>query len=255
MEAAVAPTSSRERFGTLAVMARRDTPSTPKEPGRIAQLFDVLKITLRHAPINYLWLGLSLLAPIAAGIVLSFVLFDGNWLFAILWIVLGLVTGALLFVIVLGRRAQRAIYEQNAGRPGAVGLVLRAGLSRRWQTSEMPIAVNPRSQDAVYRAVSRSGVVLIAEGPRSRTAKITEDARRQVHRVVPSVPIHVIQVGPDADSVPLTRLARTMNSYKRTLSRAEVLAVGNRLSSITTNPMDMVPKGIDPRRVRVGKPR
>ena len=59
--------------------------------------------------------------------------------------------------------------------------------------------------------------------------------------------------GPDA--VTLHKLPRAMNKYKKSLNRNEVLAVANRLDSLTQSPASAIPKGIDPTRVRAGRPR
>src|SRR6185312_9311639 len=103
-----------------------------------------------------------------------------------------------LGMLVLGRRAERAAYSQIAGQPGAVGAVLRSSLKRGWRGSEMPIAVNGKTHDAVYRAVGRGGVVLISEGPKTRTNKMIDEGRRKVSRVLPNVPVTTVRVGPDA---------------------------------------------------------
>ena len=54
--------------------------------------------------------------------------------------------------------------------------------------------------------MGRPGVVLIGEGPKSRTKRMLEDERRNVSRIVPNVPVHLVFVGPDADSVPLHKV-------------------------------------------------
>src|SRR5690606_27872 len=115
----------------------------------------------------------------------------------ILWIISGLLAGLLVFLIVLSRKAERAAYSQIKGQPGAVGAVLKSSLRRGWTASEIPVAVSPRTQDAVYRAVGRGGIALIGEGPKSRTTRMLEEERRKVARVAPNVPIHIIHVGPD----------------------------------------------------------
>jgi hypothetical protein len=131
--------------------------------------------------------------------------------------------------------------------------VLKNGLRRSWTGSEMPVVVN-KSQDAVYRAVGRGGVVLIGEGPRSRTQPMLEKERANVSRVLPNVPVHLLYVGPDADATPLTKIVPSLSRFKRTLTKAEVLAVSNRLASLGRNGLP-IPKGIDPSRVRAPRPR
>jgi hypothetical protein len=162
--------------------------------------------------------------------------------------------GVLAFLIVLGRRAEKAAYSQIAGQPGAVGAVLKSSLRRGWTASEMPVAVSPKTQDAVYRAVGRGGVALIGEGPRSRTQRMLEDERKVVTRILPNVPVTFLYVGPDADSIPLYKLAGKLRGLKPALRKPEVLAVSNRLNSLGKNGLP-IPKGVDPMRVRAPRPR
>jgi hypothetical protein len=143
----------------------------------------------------------------------------------------------LLTLVVIGQRAERTAYQQISGQPGAVGAVLRSALRRAWQASEFPVAVNPRTQDAVYRAVGKPGVVLIAEGSKAKTKKMLEDERRAVLRAVPEIPVHFVYVGPDADSTPLPSSSTgRFKSFKNSLRKAEVLAVSHRLNSLNSGP-------------------
>ncbi|WP_210505811.1 DUF4191 domain-containing protein [Naasia sp. SYSU D00057] len=229
-------------------MARESRP-TAKEPGRFKQLWQVLQMTRRLDKRAIWYLAAAVILPIALGIVLGIALSDGNGFSIALWVISGVLLGLLLFLIVLGRRAERAAYSQIDGQPGAVGAVLRSSLRRGWRGSEMPVAVNPRTQDAVYRAVGRPGVVLIAEGPKSRTSRMLEDEKRKVSRILPNVPVSSLQVGPDADSIKLHDINRRLGKFKKSLSKAEVVAVSNRLTSLSTNKLP-IPKGIDPLKVR-----
>jgi hypothetical protein len=236
-------------------MARKTaSPKAPKEPGRIKQMWQVFQMTRRYDKGSVWWMLLALLAPIVVGILLAVFATGGNWLTALLFVIAGVFAGILAFLIVLGRKAERAAYLQIKGQPGAVGVVLRSSLKRGWVGSEMPVAVNGKSQDAVYRAVGRSGVALIGEGPRSRTTRMLEDERRKIARVLPNVPVHFVFGGPAADSVELHRLAGRLQRFPRTITKAEVLAVNNRLTSLGQNSMP-IPKGVDPFKVRPSRAR
>lgn len=195
------------------------------------------------------YLIVVLVVPILVGVAIGIITGGGNGFVIAIWVVAGVLLGLLLALIVLGRRAERAAYSQIAGQAGAVGAVLRSSLRRGWRGNEMPVAVNPKTQDAVYRAVGRPGVVLIAEGPRTRTNRMLDEERRKVTRVLPNVPVNTLHVGPDPDSVDLHKINRALGRFKSTLTRAEVLAVSNRLSSLGGNQLP-IPKGIDPMRVR-----
>jgi hypothetical protein len=225
-------------------------PKAPKEPGRLKQMLQVFNMTRRYDK-NAIWLmALGFALPVLVGLVVAFVSSQGNVFGLVMWILAGVLAGLLIALIILGRRAERAAYTQIAGQPGAVGAVLRSSLKRSWRGSEMPVAVNGKTQDAIYRAVGRGGVVLISEGPRSRTNRMLEEERRKVLRILPNVPVTFLAVGPDEDAVPLHRVARKMARIKPTLTKPEVIAVSNRLQSLTAASPLPIPKGIDPLRMR-----
>jgi hypothetical protein len=238
-------------------MARRETssPKAPKEPGRFKQMWQVFQMTRRMDKAAPWWMLLWFIVPVAAGIVLAIVIASGSILGMVLYIIAGVMGGVLGPLVVLGRRAEKVAYRQISGQPGAVGAVLRSALRRAWQSSEMPVAVSPKNQDAVYRAVGKPGVILIGEGPKSRTKRMLEDERRNVNRIVPNVPVHFVHVGPDDGSTKLENLAKALNKNKKVLTKAEVLAVNNRLTSLSRSSTLPIPKGIDPMKVRAPKPR
>ncbi|MRG58358.1 DUF4191 family protein [Agromyces sp. CFH 90414] len=230
-------------------MARtKDTSSAPKEPGRLKQMWQVFQMTRRYDSTAPWLMLLGFLAPVALGLALAIWLSSDNWFTMILWIVAGVLAGLLLAMVILGRRAERAAYSQIEGQPGAVGAVLRSGLRGGWVGNEMPVAVNGKTQDAVYRAVGRGGVVLIGEGDAFRVERMLKDEERKVTRVLPNVPIRLLTVGHGEDSVELHRLAAALRKSKRSLTKPEVLAVSNRLNSLQSSLP--IPKGIDPMKVR-----
>ncbi len=235
-------------------MARTKTtdpaaPKPPKEPGRLKQMYQVFTMTRRYDRHAIWWFIGAFLVPVLVGVALAFLLASRDVLTFILYVVSGVLGGILVFLIVLGRRAEKAAYSQIAGQPGAVGAVLKSSLRRGWTASEMPVAVSPKTHDAVYRAVGRGGVALIGEGPRSRTQRMLEDERKVVARILPNVPVSFLYVGPDADSTPLYKLPTKLRLIKPALRKPEVLAVSNRLNSLGKNGLP-IPKGVDPFKVR-----
>lgn len=234
-------------------MAKND--KAGKEPGRIKQMWQIFTLTRKSDKALVPLLILTLVAPIVVGIFAAIWISGGSILTLILYIVTGILLGVLLTMLVLGQRAERTAYQQISGQPGAVGAVLRSVLRRAWQASEFPVAVNPKTQEAVYRAVGKPGVVLIGEGSKTKTQKMLEDERRSVLRAVPDIPVHFIYVGPDAESTPLHKLNKTLKSFKKTLRKVEVLAVSHRLNSLKSGPTMPVPKGIDPLKARAPRPR
>jgi hypothetical protein len=226
----------------------------PKEPGRLKQMYQVFKMTIRYDKLSIWWLIAGFLLPVVVGLVLAFLLSPDQILGFVLYIIAGVLGGVLIFLIILGRRAERAAYSQIAGQPGAVGAVLKSSLRRGWTASEMPVSVSPKTQDAVYRAVGRGGVALIGEGPRSRTQPMLESERKNVSRILPNVPVTFLYVGPDAESTPLYKLPTKLRSIKSTLRKPEIMAVSNRLNSLGRNGLP-IPKGMDPLKTRAPRPR
>ena len=233
-------------------MARPTAPE--KEPGRLKQMWQGFQMTRRYDGAIVLYLLLAFLAPTAAGILLSVFFGGGNPVLWILYITAGVLAGVLLVLIVLGRRAEKAAFSQIEGQAGAVGAVLKSSLRRSWTGNEIPINFN-KTQDAVYRAVGKGGVVLIGEGPRSRTQPMLDKERANVRRILPEVPVHLIYVDArDPEATPLGRIVPTLAKYKKALTKSEISAVANRLSSLGKNGLP-IPKGIDPNRVRAPRPR
>lgn len=233
---------------------KEKAPKKPKEDGRLKQMYRVFQMTRRYDPPSVWWMALGFGLPLIIGVVVGLVFTGGSVFPLILWIVTGFMAGVLAFLIILGRRAERAAYSQIEGQPGAVGAVLKSSLRRGWTASELPVSVSPKTQDAVYRAVGRGGVVLIAEGPQSRTSKMLDEERRKIARILPNVSVHSLQVGPDKNSVPLHRIPKTLSRYKKALNKAEILAVSNRMSSLTKSSLP-IPKGVDPFKARAPRPR
>jgi hypothetical protein len=229
--------------------------STTKEPGRVKQLWQIFVMTKKTDKALVPLLILTLIGPIAAGIGAAILISAGSILTLILYIVTGLMLSVLLTLVVLGNRAERTAYQQISGQPGAVGAVLRSALRRVWQASEFPVAVNPKTQEAVYRAVGKPGVVLIAEGAQAKTKKMLDDERRAVLRAVPDIPVHYVFVGPDANATPLHKLNKKLKSLKKSLRKAEVLAVSHRLNSLSRGGSLPIPKGMDPSKARAQRPR
>ena len=218
-----------------------------KEPGRVAQLLKIYKMTIAADKTALWWALLALGLGVLAGSVLGATVGQGTTSGFVVWIITGTLLGFLSGLIVMSRKAEHVAYAQIEGQPGAVSAVLRSALKRGWRGSEVPIAVN-RNQDAVYRAIGPAGVVLIGEGIRTRVQPMLEDERRKVQRAVPGVEVKFVWVTQDAEGTRLMKLASTLLKMKRVLNRNEVAIIDKRLSALVT--AMPIPKGIDPKRMR-----
>ena len=160
----------------------------------------------------------------------------------------GLPFAFLAGLFVLARRAEAAAYRQIEGQPGASLSALRT-IRRGWDFPEEPVAVDPRTQDMVFRGLGRAGVVLVGEGPGHRVDKLLETERKRVARILPNVPITILRTGDGEGQTPLRKLPRTVQRLKPTLTKQEVGDVSNRLRALGGMRLP-VPKGVDPTRVR-----
>ena len=160
----------------------------------------------------------------------------------------GLLLGSMAMMILLAQQTRKAGYSQIDGQPGAAGAAL-GQIRRGWNIEEQPVAMNPRTQDLVFRMVGRPGIVLVSEGPSHRVKRLLEDERRKVTRVAPNVPVHLVEYGNDEGQVPLAKLVRHVQRLKGTLTPAEVAAVAKRLQALGAARMP-IPKGVDPMKAR-----
>lgn len=235
-------------------MAAR-TPEAEKRPGFFKQIRSLFTFTREVYPwIGWLLLGIFVVG-IGLGVLVGFLIQPSVW-GVILWGLAGLMFGLLAAMMTLTRFSTRAMYQKIDGMPGATGHVLSTMLGRSWRSSEMPVGVNPKTQEAVYRAVGRGGVVIVGEGARSRLTRLMRDERMKVSRVAAGVPVHEIYVGHGEDEVPISQLVRTIKGYPKAINRATMGAVVQRIESVSQSLASLpIPKGIDPTKARAPRPR
>ena len=221
-----------------------------KTPGRISQVIAVFRHTMKIDKSAIWWTLAVFLLPTGGAVAFSALTGAGvlGW---ILYVLLGATIGMMLALIVMSRKAERAAYTSNAGKPGAVTLVLQGAFRKGWRGVLEPVAVNPRTLSAVYRIVGRPGIVFIAEGNRTEAAVLLEAERKRVTRAAAGVPVHAVWVTTDDKATPLHELPQKLNKMKPTLNRKQVSTVYARLSTLT-NALP-IPKGIDPRRMRASR--
>jgi len=214
-----------------------------KEPGRLKQLGQVFQMTRRNDP-SVVWLMLlAFLGTVAVGLVVGLII--DNWITLLL---VSIPLGLLAATFILSRRAEKAAFAQLEGRPGAAGAAMSV-LRRGWILKDQPVAVSPRTQDLVFLAIGRPGVVLVTEGPSARVRPLADAERRRMGRVLPNVPIHVINAGSADGQTALGDVAKKMKKLPKSLNKQEVHAVDLRLTTLGSAKLP-IPKGIDPMRAR-----
>ena len=207
------------------------------------QVWDVFQMVRRAQPsIPFVLLGIFL-GVVAIGFLIGQI-FNQVAYFTFLAVPFALLAA----MFVLARRAETVAYRRIEGEPGAVSAALGT-IKRGWNIEEEPVAIEPRHQDTVFRAVGRPGVVLISEGPAHRVPKLLEGERKRVARVIPNVPIILLQCGREEGQVPLPKIAAKVRKQKPQLTKSEVAEVSKRLRALKSNALP-IPKGVDPRRAR-----
>lgn len=145
------------------------------------------------------------------------------------------------------------MFSSVAGQQGAAGAALST-LRAGWSSEQEPVAIDPRTYDMVFRAVGRAGVVLVTEGPTTRVKKLVDSERKRLNRVVPNVPVHVINTGDQEGQVELRKVSSTIQRMKPVMSKEEVNTVKNKLRSLGAMRPAM-PKGMDPGLMKVSQRR
>ena len=225
-----------------AFFSRKPKEPKVKKPSRLKQMGEVFNMTRRHDPMVPWLMLLAFLGIVAVSLIVGLLL--ENWITAL---IIGIPLGLLAATFILSRRAERAAFAQIENQPGASGAALST-LKRGWITEEQPVAVNPRTQDAVFRAIGRPGVVLVSEGPSHRVKPLLDAERKKLARILPNVTIHVIECGRGDGQTPISQVAKKMNKLDKELTKIEVSAVSKRISSLGNRLP--IPKGIDPYKAR-----
>jgi F0F1-type ATP synthase assembly protein I len=236
------PTPAASDAPKRGLFSRKPKEAKVKKPSRLKQINEVFQMTRRHDPMVVWLMLLSFLGVVAVSFLVGYLL--ENW---ITGLIIGIPLGLLAATLILSRRAERAAFAQIENQPGASGAALGT-LKRGWITEDQPVAVNPRTQDAVFRAIGRPGVVLVSEGPTHRVRPLVDAERKRLARILPNVTVHVIESGRGEGQVPLSQIAKKMNKLDKELTKLEVSAVAKRISSLGNRLP--IPKGIDPYKAR-----
>ena len=236
------PTPAASDAPKRGLFSRKPKEAKVKKPSRLKQINEVFQMTRRHDPMVVWLMLLAFLGVVAVSFLVGFLL--ENW---ITGLIIGIPLGLLAATLILSRRAERAAFAQIENQPGASGAALGT-LKRGWITEDQPVAVNPRTQDAVFRAIGRPGVVLVSEGPTHRVRPLVDAERKRLARILPNVTVHWIESGRGEGQVPISQVAKKMNKLDKELTKLEVNAVSKRISSLGNRLP--IPKGIDPYKAR-----
>ena len=225
-------------------MAKTDKPA---KQGRFRQLITAYSMTKeydRHLGVILLSVFLVTVAIfVGIGFLLGYPVYVA---------VLGVPFGAMVALIVFGRRAERAAYGQVEGRAGAAGAAL-AMLRRGW-TVQQAVAVT-KNQDMVHRVVGRPGIVLVGEGNPARVRNLLGVEKKKHARFAGEAPIYDIIAGDETeDSVVVSKLARHIMKLPRNLKPGDVTEVMQRLKALdASRPTAPLPRGPLPQSARAAR--
>ena len=144
-------------------------------------------------------------------------------------------------MFVFSRRAQRSMFTQAEGQPGAAGWMLQQQLRGDWRLTQ---AVAGTTQlDAVHRMVGRPGIVLVGEGAQHRVRGLMAQEKKKVSRISGATPIYDVIVGTGEGELRLGKLSRYLVKLPTNLSKQEVNALDKRLAALggARNPLPQGP--------------
>jgi hypothetical protein len=177
------------------------------------------------------------------------VIFVGLFLLGVFWpiaLVLGLLTAAMVGMIIFGRRAQKAAFREVEGQPGAAAWVLQ-NMRGNWRIT--PAVAGNTQLDAIHRVLGRPGIILIGEGAEHRVKGLLAQEKKRVARVAGDTPIYDVTIGTDEEQVTLRKLQQYMMKLPRNLTPAQVNAMEKRLQALGGAKVAM-PKGPMPKNAR-----
>lgn len=178
---------------------------------------------------------LAFLVPFV--ILLSIGLLVGG-LFVLSFTLFGILIGGVAVIAVFGRRVQSSQYAQVEGQTGAGAAVIQ-GMRGDWRVT--PAVGYSKEADLVHRVIGRPGVVLVGEGNPQRVGRLIAVEKKKLARFVGDVPVYDIQVGDEADQVPLRKIEKHFAKLPRNIKPKEVNVLDRKLKAMSSS--IPIPKG------------
>ena len=218
------------------------TPADVEKMSRRKQIVQTYRMAKKSDTRIGLWIALAFLVGAAVGFGLFFFLPGPGLVFPIIG---ALLFGFLAAMIIFGRRAQRAAYDQMDGQRGSAAAALNM-LRRGWKVD--PAIAFTKQQDVVHRVVGPPGIVLVGEGSPTRVKQLLVNERRKHERVASDTPIHEVVCGRGEGEVPLPKLVRHVQKLgKKGLKPAEMTDLLYRIKALDANRSSIpLPKGTVP---------
>lgn len=222
--------------------------NTEMPQGRIRQIIAAYRMTKRTDKFLPLILLTVFLLTVGVSGSLVFLLVPGLWL-QLIFMVSVIMLGIIAVLFVFGKRAESAAYAQMEGQAGAAVAIVQN--MRKW-TITAGVAAD-RNQNMVHRAVSRAGVVLIAEGGAGIGALLAGE-RKRTQRFIGESPLTEIVIGNSSTTVPIKSLQKKLKKLPKKLSKYETTALRKKLEAVGGANLPL-PKGPMPKSTNIRVPR
>lgn len=221
-----------------------EIPDDPSSMGRIKQIRLVAGIVRKTDP-----RALPIVALTGVGILAVFVVAGLLLKLLAVFIPLGVLSGAVVAMLLFGRFAQAAQLKTIEGQPGAAAAILQ---SLRGGFYTTPAIAANRNMDVLHRTVGKPGVILVGEGSPSRLPTLFAAEKKRIARIAGQIPIYDFQVGDAPGQVPMKQLQRKIMRLPRNLKGQAVAELNFRLNAL---PQQLqMPRGPVPRNARMPRP-
>ena len=230
--------AAKQKAEIKAEKLRKKNSDDPRDWGRIRQFVEAYKRTNEVDPTTRWWMigtALGTVAVIAAIGALSGLAW---WA----WLPLALMSGVLVAMVVLTRKAKTAMIKRYEGQPGSAEVALQM-LSNKKYTYTMAIAVT-RELDLVHRVVGPGGIVLIGEGQAGRARKLLSGELKRHSQVSYGTTVTQLMLGDEANQVKLADLQKRIEKMPKVLEPYQLTEIRSRLAAMdAVRPKAPLPKG------------
>ena len=209
----------------------------PKDWGWFKQVTQTYKMTVEADPKSK-WILLGGFLGVAVVLSLVGIWAQPWWM----WLVIGLMGGTVTAMLLLVRRAKRAAFIQNKGKPGSAEVALSMLDKKKWTAS--PAITATKQLDVVHRAVGPAGIVLIGEGSPGRLRAILSSELKKHEQVAYGTPVLTVIMGDGEGQVPLDQLDKHLRRLPKTLNSVKAKEVNQRLKALdAVRPRVPMPRG------------
>lgn len=249
---------------------KQSSEAKKKTPNRFQQVIQVYQI-VRRGDKHLDWqTALAFFGPLVALIMLG-IFMHWHWLTWIFWMISGIMTGLILAMLLLTRKADQLSYRQVEGKLGGGIATLQRLKKVGYTFPEEPVWMDPRRQEAIWCGTSYNGIYLIGEG---NTHRLNEQMKKFENRLIKGVtsgsqiPVFYIHVGSEPGQVPVNKLYKhvmrckdyvpTQHSWsvlkkvhprrRFTFTQPELTELNDRLRTLQKRNALSMPHGIDPTR-------